>query len=104
MDLTGNLLSGTIPASTVVPTGLVALLTGLQETVAMRRLSLASNLLEGTIPAGLWRFRLQACFGAWRVYCTWFEACSSSPRLHGTSRVCSWVLGRQSMLCVVSCK
>ena len=78
MDLTGNLFSGTIPAtipaSTVVPIGFDALLTGLQETVAMRRLSLASNLLEGTIPAGLWRYRLQACFGAWRLYC--LEACS----------------------------
>lgn len=87
MDLTGNLFSGTIPASTVTPTGLDGLLTGLQETVAMRRLSLASNLLEGTIPAGVWRFRLQACFGAWQLHC--FAARTSRPLLPGNSRICS---------------
>lgn len=81
MDLTANLFSGTIPASTVVVTGLDGLLTGLQETIAMRRLKLAQNLLEGTIPSGLWRFRLQACSDAWRLYC--LEACSSRPLLHG---------------------
>ena len=60
MDLTGNRLSGTIPASTAVTEGLAnALLIGLG-IGAMRRLSLATNLLDGTIPEGLWRFRLQA--------------------------------------------
>ena len=69
MDLTGNLLTGTIPASTAVLTGFVdGLLTGLEESAAMRRLSLATNLLEGTIPEGLWRFRLQACFMAWHYF------------------------------------
>lgn len=63
LDLTANLFSGTIPASTVAITGLEGLLTGLQETFAMRRLKLANNLLAGTTPSGLWRFRLQACLG-----------------------------------------
>lgn len=64
MDLSNNLLSGSIPAPS--PASLTsineALLVGLTETVAMRRLSLSSNLLDGTIPVGLWRYRLQAGF------------------------------------------
>ena len=61
MDLTGNRLTGTIPADPSVPSSFSDfLLTGLTESAAMRRLSLATNLLVGTIPAGLWRFRLQA--------------------------------------------
>lgn len=63
MDLSGNLLTGSIPAPSTALTKSIsdALLVGLTETVAMRRLSLASNLLDGTIPVGLWRHRLQAC-------------------------------------------
>ena len=66
MYLNGNQLIGKIPAASAVSASSVAagwaagLLAGLSDTTAMRRLSLASNQLTGTIPAGLWRMRMQA--------------------------------------------
>ena len=72
MDLSENLLTGSIPAPGTAATISIsnALLVGLTETVAMRRLSLASNLLDGTIPVGLWRYRLQACL-CWQKAVRW---------------------------------
>ncbi len=66
MYLNGNQLIGKIPAATAASASSVAagwaagLLAGFSDTTAMRRLSLASNMLTGTIPAGLWRIRMQA--------------------------------------------
>lgn len=66
MYLNSNQLIGKIPAASAVSASSVAagwaagLLAGLSDTTAMRRLSLASNQLTGTIPAGLWRMRMQA--------------------------------------------
>lgn len=71
MYLNGNQLIGKIPASaTVAASSVVAgwaagILAGVSDTTAMRRLSLASNRLTGTIPAGLWHIRMQAsCTGS----------------------------------------
>lgn len=71
MYLNGNQLIGKIPAasavsySSVVAGWAAGLLAGFSDTAATRRLSLASNQLTGTIPAGLWRIRMQAsCTGA----------------------------------------
>ena len=69
MDLAGNRLSGKIPAGAEYPTSWAdSLLACVTDTAAMRRLSLATNLLTGTIPPGLWRFRLQACLPVPDIY------------------------------------
>lgn len=86
MDLTGNMFSGNIPANTAVSTTFAdGLLTGLEESAAMRRLSFATNLLDGTIPAGLWRVRLQACFSAYRLYCLVLALAPPRSLSHGTT-------------------
>ena len=70
MDLTGNRLSGSIPADASVPSSWQdLLLTELTDTAAMRRLYLATNSLSGAVPDGLWRYRLQACLSAFA--CSW---------------------------------
>ena len=79
MYLNGNQLSGSIPASTGFSTSWAAqFLEGIVDSVKMQRLNLASNLLTGTIPEGLFRYRMQVpfaqhvllhmqCFIAWKA-------------------------------------
>ena len=63
MYLNGNQLSGSIPASTGFSTSWAAqFLGGLVDSVKMQRLNLASNYLTGTIPEGLFRYRMQVSF------------------------------------------
>ena len=62
MYLNKNFFSGTIPAAAAVAPGWKSkTLAGLVDTSVMSQLSLASNRLTGTIPAGLWQLRTQAC-------------------------------------------
>ena len=64
MYLNGNKLSGQISAPSDVAASWAAQeIAGLTDAVVMKRMSLASNMLTGTIPAGLWRYRMQACYG-----------------------------------------
>ncbi len=61
MYLNGNQFTGTIPATSAIgETFATTLLIGLTDAIVMKRMSLASNKLTGTVPAGLWRFRMQA--------------------------------------------
>ena len=77
MYLNGNQLSGTVPAPTGFSTSWwTQLLGGITDDVKIQRLSLASNYLTGTIPEGLFRYRMQVHFVQF-VHC-----CTCSAWLH----------------------